>query len=337
MKAFPLFLLFSLLVIVPSLQAQEEQDETGPSSKIFSEFRAQIERYRTAVNEPPFQTMLSDPAYLKYETSLSFFRNGDGYSAIQTLENLVDSKKTPELLKKEIHATLGYIFLEQKRPKEAMEEFILIEDETDFKEKARFGIAWSFMEMEEYVKAIALFEDLTAEFPNGEYASESLFRIGFCYSKLLAFKNAAESYQKALHVYTRKIQDQKDLINSQASSIPFNFEFIFNQPDTKWAHSLLDMKRDVQGFPMMQWASLFLKMEGRLKQKDPDFKRISPENRQNLLQIRNKIHLLFQKYIQEQLHQQKKVLENLSVQTSIAMARNMVLEKSEPGKTSESP
>ena len=318
-----------MLTFVSPLQAQEEIED---SSKILSEFRSQIDLYRTIVHEPPFQTTSSDAAILKYETGLSLFQNGDGYTAIQTFKDLLGSQKSPDFLKKEIHATLGYIFLEQKRPQEGLKEFSAIEDEIDFKEKARFGIAWSFMEMEEYVKAIALFEEVAAEFPTGEYAPESLFRIGFCYSKLLAFKSAAESYQKALHVYNQRIQDQNNFIKTLRDSLPFNSDFIFNSPDPRWAGFLIHLKGEANGRQMMKGALDFLKMEERLKQRDPDLNQHSLEVRQNLLQIRNKINLLFQNFVQEQLHEQKKSLENLSVQASIAMAKNRVLEKSEPGR-----
>ncbi|MHB8481244.1 MAG: tetratricopeptide repeat protein [Nitrospiria bacterium] len=336
MKFYPLFLLSFLLMILPSVQAQEEQEGIEPVSKIFSEFRTQIERYRTIVHEPPFKTGAADLILLKYETGLNFFQNGDGYSAIQTFRNLLESPKTPDFLKKELHATLGYIFLEQKRPREAMEQFTAIEDDVHFKEKALAGIAWSFMEMEEYVKAITLFEDLVAEFPNGEYAPESLFRIGFCYSKLLAFKNAEKSYQKALHTYNQRILDQKRFIKTLGDSIPFSSEFIFNQPDPEWAELLLHMKGENDGYQMVQWASFFLEMEGRLKQEDPDFSQKSPES-QNLAQTRNQIQLLFRKFVQEYLLRQKSVLENLSVQTSMAMAKNMILEKTGIDKESISP
>ncbi|MBI1819839.1 MAG: tetratricopeptide repeat protein [Nitrospirae bacterium] len=329
MKFFLLFLPFFLILCESPGKAQEFPEA---SSNLLKEFKVQIERYRIEAQAPPFEALPADPDLLKYENGLNFFRMGDGYSAIQTFKALSGSKKTSQELKKEVHATLGYIFLEQKRPKEAMEEFTAIEKEPGLEEKARFGIAWSFMEMEEYVKAIALLEDLLPEFPEGEYAQENLLRTGFCYSKLLAYRNALESYQKALNTYNRQSQSRKTFIKKLEQPAPFNREFIFNNPDPEWRRLLARIDEDPNGRQMIQWAASFLNMEDALYQARPGFKQESSEIRRNLLPIRSKIRNLFDQFIREEAALQQKTLEAQSVQAAVELAKILILEKSETGK-----
>ncbi len=292
---------------------------------------------------PPFEATLADPGLLKYENGLNFFRNGDGYSAIQTFNSLLESNKTSQELKKEVHATLGFIFLEQKRPKEAMEEFTTIEQEPGFEEKARFGNAWSFMEMEEYVKAIALLEDLLSEFPEGEYAQENLLRTGFCYSKLLAYRKALDTYQKALNTYNRQSQSGKTFIKKLEQPAAFNRDFIFNNPDPEWRRLLARIDENPDGRQMIQWAASFLNMEDALTQTRPGYIQESSDIRRNLPPVfgspdprvgpvRSKIRSLFDQFIREEAARQQKILEAQSVQAAIELAKILILEKSETGK-----
>lgn len=333
MKFFPLLFAVLLLFfsIVPPTRAGENEEK---SSSLLSEFKSEIEQFRSLANEPIPTSSPPDLPLMTYEKGLNFLHAGNGSSAIHTLKELAGSTPASESLKKEVHAALGYIYLDQNRPKEALEEFAFLEKDDGFRERVLFGIAWGLLEQEEYVKTIAVFEELVNVYPNGENTPEAYSKTGYCYSRLLSYKNAVKNYQKALHLYNKRLLAQKDLLRA-SDRLPAFFQrgFIFSNPDPEWKFFFSQIKNDPQGLEFLQEAEGFFNLEERVN-KNPVFQQSSPQYRQNLSEARVRIQALFQKFIQEQIKEKRQNSQDLSTETAIELARNMVLEQSLPRQNS---
>jgi tetratricopeptide (TPR) repeat protein len=316
--------------MVPHANAGENEEK---NSNLLSEFKSEVEQFRSLANEPILTSSPPDLPLLTYEKGLSLLPAGDGSSAIQTLKELARSNSTPESFKKEVHATLGYVYLDRNRAKEALEEFTLLEKQGLFRERALFGIAWGFLELEEYVKAIAVFEELLNDYPNGEYAPEAYSKIGYCYSRLLAYKYAVKSYQKALHLYNKRLLAQKNLLTASDRPGSFQRTFLFTNSDPEWKIFFEEMRNDRQGAEFLYGAEYFFSLEERVY-KNPVFQQSSPQYRQNLSGAKAQIQALFQKFVQEQIKEKQQITEDLSTEAAIELARNMILEQSLPRQNS---
>ncbi|MBI1823691.1 MAG: hypothetical protein HY200_10965 [Nitrospirae bacterium] len=262
-----------------------------------------------------------------YENGLNLLHNGDGYTAIQKLKELLASSQVSDSFKKEIHATLGYIYLDQLRPKEALLEFSVLEKEPAFRETALNGIAWSLLEEEEFVKTIAIFEELVNEYPDGENSPEAYSKMGFCYSRLLSYPNGVAYYQKALHLYNKRIETLHRLLQASQEPTLFEREFIFVHSPPDWKLLFHQMQTTSTGEEFLKMAEEFFNLTERIN-KNPAFQSNAGTVRNSLAPMKVHIQTLIQKYVQESLMERVSIYQDLSSDTAVELARNMVMEQS---------
>jgi tetratricopeptide (TPR) repeat protein len=146
-----------------------------------------------------------------YSSGLSYLSIGDSFSSTQLrFQKLLDldlgEDRTLHQLIEKTHATLGYLFIEQKRFTEALIEFGRVPETSPYADQARFGLGWTYIGMGECVRAIVAFDDLIQTYPYSRYSLEAWLNIGACYSKLNAYNKAAERYRQALEAYSRHRQ-----------------------------------------------------------------------------------------------------------------------------------
>jgi len=176
--------------------------------------------------ERAFTTLNQIPRYSEfypfgqYSMGLAYLSFGDVYSAVESFRRLasLDAQGNPALLRlvDKAHLTVGYEFLHQKRYMDAIGQFALVPPTSPFFDQALFGIGWGYFKLEEYVKAAVVFKDLRQRFPDSPYSQEALVALGYAYSRLQAFKLSIDQFRLALDSVTtqaQSLQQQIDAIN----------------------------------------------------------------------------------------------------------------------------
>jgi len=151
---------------------------------------------------------------------LAYLNFGDVYSAVESFRRLasmeVHGDPVLSRLIDKAHLTVGFEFLHQKRYMDAIGQFALVPPSSPLFDQALFGIGWGYFKLEEYVKAAVVFKDLRQRFPDSPYSQEALVAMGYAYSRLQAFKLSIDQFRLALDSVTAKaqsLQQQIDAIN----------------------------------------------------------------------------------------------------------------------------
>lgn len=180
--------------------------------------RKQYERAFTTLNQIPHYSEFYP--FAQYSMGLAYLNFGDVYSAVESFRRLtgLDVKGNPALqrLIDKAHLTVGYEFLHQKRYTDAIGQFALVPPASALFDQALFGIAWGYFKLEEFVKAAVVFKDLRQRFPDSPYSQEALVALGYAYSRLQAFKLSIDQFRLALDSVTMQaqaLQQQIDAIN----------------------------------------------------------------------------------------------------------------------------
>jgi hypothetical protein len=176
--------------------------------------------------ERAFTTLNQIPRYSEYypfgqySMGLAYLNFGDVYSAVESFRRLasmeVHGDPVLSRLIDKAHLTVGYEFLHQKRYLDAIGQFALVPQTSPLFDQALFGIGWGYFKLEEYVKSAVVFKDLRQRFPDSPYSQEALVALGYAYSRLQAFKLSIDQFRLALDSVTAKaqsLQQQIDAIN----------------------------------------------------------------------------------------------------------------------------
>ena len=174
--------------------------------------------------ERAFTTLNQIPRYSEfypfgqYSTGLAYLNFGDVYSAVESFHRLtaLDVQGNPALkpLIDKAHLTVGYEFLHQKRYTDAISQFALVPPTSPLFDQALFGIGWGYFKLEEFVKAAVVFKDLRERFPQSPYSQEALVALGYAYSKLQAFKLSIDQFRLALDSVTTQAQALQQQIDA---------------------------------------------------------------------------------------------------------------------------
>jgi outer membrane protein assembly factor BamD (BamD/ComL family) len=176
--------------------------------------------------ERAFTTLTQIPRYsefypfAQYSMGLAYLNFGDVYSAVESFRRLtnIEAGNNPALqsLIDRARLTVGYEFLHQKRYADAISQFAQVYPSSPLFDQALFGIGWGYFKLEEFVKAAVVFKDLRQRFPGSPYSQEALVALGFSYSKLQAFKLSIDQFRLALDSVTtlaQSIQERLDAMN----------------------------------------------------------------------------------------------------------------------------
>ncbi|MEW6325534.1 MAG: tetratricopeptide repeat protein [Nitrospirota bacterium] len=185
----------------------------------------EFERAFTTLNQIPRYSEFYP--FAQYSMGLAYLNFGDVYSAIESFRRLTsleaeDNAALERLLDK-ARLTVGYEFLHQKRYADAIGQFALVRPSSPMFDQALFGIGWGYFKLEEFVKAAVVFKDLRRLFPNSPYSQEALVALGYAYSRLQAFKLSIDHFRLALDSVTtqaQSIQDQIDAVKQPAWKPP---------------------------------------------------------------------------------------------------------------------
>jgi tetratricopeptide (TPR) repeat protein len=158
--------------------------------------------------------------FAQYSMGLAYLSFGDVYSAVESFRRLtgleVQGNPALQRLIDKAHLTIGFEFLHQKRYTDAIGQFVLVPPTSQLFDQALYGIGWGYFKLEEFVKSAVVFKDLRQRFPDSPYSQEALVALGYAYSRLQAFKLSIDQFRLALDSVTtqaQSLQQQIDAIN----------------------------------------------------------------------------------------------------------------------------
>ena len=320
----PFFAFLILFLLISSAQA----GDSGPLfPSLLSEFVSQIDLYRDFVNEPIQASTFESADDRAYQTALKEWQSGNGKAAFRLFEEIARASGRSDWIRKEARVTLGYLYLNQNRPNEAIEEFSAIENERALREDSLNGMAEALVEQEEYVKAIAILEDLVREFPDGRYAADAYGKLGLCYSRLLSYKTSVRYFQKSLHLYSAELRALKALSQIPDPDTLFQRSFVFGNADSQWRTFFKETAREFEGSAFLQKTGDFFNLEDRVH-KSQVFLGSTASYRQRVQEMRTSIQTVFQQFVRQTIANERRLLQDRSSETAVELARNMLLESS---------
>jgi hypothetical protein len=318
----------------------------------------EYERAFTTLNRiPPHSEFYP---FAQYSMGLAYLNFGDVYSAVESFRRLtgLDVKGNPALqrLIDKAHLTVGYEFLHQKRYADAIGQFALVPPASALFDQALFGIAWGYFKLEEFVKAAVVFKDLRQRYPDSPYSQEALVALGYAYSRLQAFKLSIDQFRLALDSVTMQaqaLQQQIDAINQPQWIPPSSINHYpavtglssqvqlddllnhFKEEQTLQTaleqyqaltraiaiidRGLLDLAQMAQNQP--QWFS-----ERENKQRVTTLRAGFEQTKKQALALQSVFKKELGQESSQWLQQEQVRLEEASVQASIGIARNLVLD-----------
>ncbi|MBI3622128.1 MAG: tetratricopeptide repeat protein [Nitrospirae bacterium] len=178
----------------------------------------EFERAFTTLNQIPRYSEFYP--FAQYSMGLAYLNFGDVYSAVESFRRLAaldaQGNRTFQQLINKAHLTVGYEFLHQKRYADAIGQFGQVPPTSPLFDQALFGIGWGYFKQEEFVKAAVVFKDLRQRFPNSPYSQEALVALGYAYSRLQAFKLSIDQFRLALDSVTTQAQALQQQIDAIA-------------------------------------------------------------------------------------------------------------------------
>ena len=211
------------------------------------------------------------------------------------------------------------MFIEQNRYQEAISALGMVSTRSPFFDQALFGIGWSYMKLEEHVKAIVVFKDLTEMLPESSYAYEARVTMGYSYSKLKAYTKAVDNYRNSLEVSSRQI----NLLTQKMETVKLQ------GIDLNQAHKPLALESPEEADKIRGIVEKYQDLT-RLSSKDWA-QPMGNDLKVGLKDLGRRFSSVFQNLILQSLQRQRERLEELSIQASIGIAKNLVLEKTEFG------
>ena len=261
--------------------------------------------------------------YALYALGLAYLGFGDTYAAQQVLKKLtdLDPQNDPQVARliEKSHVNLGLLFIEQNRYPEAVSLLGLLSTRSRFFEQALFGIGWSYLKMEEYVKAIVAFGDLIEMSPESPYVYEARLLRGFCFSKLKAYTKAVSNYREALEISSRQV----NLLTHQMETL--------RQEGIDLPEAIRSLRVDIPGGSdrlreilkeYQELTSLISMDAAQTKGSDPKLR---------LKELEHHFFSTLQESVLQDLQRQSERLEDLSIQAGIGIAKNLTLERTEFG------
>jgi tetratricopeptide (TPR) repeat protein len=265
--------------------------------------------------------------YALYALGQAYLGLGDTYAAQQAFKKLVDlnppatseeSSRVTRLVEKGL-VTLGLMFLEQNRHQEAVSVLGTVSTRSPFFDQALFGIGWGYMKLEEYVKAIAAFGDLTERFPDSPYAYEGRLMMGYSYSRLKAYTKAVDGYRKSLEASSRQVT----LLTQKMETLGQK------EIDLSQVNRSLEIESSAEANKLLETVERYQELALLSSRELPQS--ISNDLRAGLKDVGHRLSSFLKDVTLQGLQRQRERLEELSIHASIGIAKNLVLEKTEFG------
>jgi len=185
---------------LPPGLAGEAHTLAGLSALSLHAFPQAAEFFRRVARTSP------DAPFALYGQAQALAGLGDAFTASELFKKLIQSRSIFDPVRSRViehaHAALGLQLIEQGRYDEALVELGQVPIESPAYETALFGVGWALRKADEHVKAIAIFQDQLARFPNGAHAHEARLLLAAAYAELRAYTRSVTAYRAALDALT---------------------------------------------------------------------------------------------------------------------------------------
>ena len=257
-----------------------------------------------------------------YAIALAYRKLGNIPLSVSWIRRIVEGPPTPYMSDLHFHdwghLILGELLIETD-PQKARDSFEAIPENSPFFQKTLYGLAWSYIKSQEYVKSIVVFRELSSRFPDSFEALEGLVTIGYCYASLSAYEKAVSHYRTLLDKMTLAIQkvevklewldeNEKDIIIGKAF---LKIDEGLRPIDLLFDYSSVERRRLIKELGNLR--ELVSSPEGKLGvEKQVPLHRIEASLKRDWVQ-----------HYREELIQRKRALEELLVRSSLGIARNL--------------
>ncbi|MCC6543775.1 MAG: tetratricopeptide repeat protein [Nitrospirae bacterium] len=237
---------------------------------------------------------------------LSFLRK-------QTAEEEARQRQTLALAHR-ASLTLGFMHLEKKEYNEAIKYLLEIPKESQYYANALFGLGWAYAGMDRLVRSVVIWETLFSSYPNSRYSLEVAPYIGNAYTQLNAYGKAVEQNGIALRYY-------KD-VSAKISALIIEIQ----QGDIKKISTIINVYGNNEVSAGLRLYKGLLQMEEYLGQSGPDTHPDSESLIRNSIKKRQLILDDIKSAEVAHLEKLQKQLLETSIETTIRMAQNLMLE-----------
>jgi tetratricopeptide (TPR) repeat protein len=273
---------------------------------------------------------------------------GDAFTASGTLTKLIQSRSIFDPIRSRVieraHAALGFLFLQQGRDDEALTELGQVRSDNPVYETALFGVGWALRKQNEHVKAIAIFQDLLVRFPAGIHAHEARLALAASYADLRAYTRSVTAYRTALDALTTAMNtvDQRRAAIRESAWDPLvevppdedSIAFTRASEHYRWLVRFeQDLRQTLDRFPAyLAGPPRSATLQNRLQTLDgSQLKANGQELLVKIEAVRNESRQALRALALDALVREQARLEDWSVQASLGIARNLVVERNEVG------
>ena len=144
---------------------------------------------------------VTSTAFVRYNLAVALLklnRTGEAMEQFKLLSEMSSSQKDLLALRDQALIAAGYSLLKSKSPAQAKTYLELVQPNSTFYGKAMAGLGSAYSNLDKYKLSIAAWSELSKRDISDPAALEATLAIPYAYSKLQAFRQAAEHYETSI-------------------------------------------------------------------------------------------------------------------------------------------
>jgi len=148
-------------------------------------------------------------AYSRYNLGILWLKDGNLAQALPFLSKVYTTKEPTNVqrsLQDKAKVALGYHYLKAKEFEKSREQFLSVRLKSAYTNKALLGAGWSYVEADNYNKALSHWLELAKKDIRDIAVQEALLAIPYAYQKLDSMTLSLESYLHASNIYQKQIK-----------------------------------------------------------------------------------------------------------------------------------
>lgn len=152
--------------------------------------------------------------YSRYNLGILWLKDGHLEQALPFLSHVFTTREPTDVqrsLQDKAKIALGFYYLKAKQLDQAREQFLSVRLGSKYTNKALLGVGWSYVEKEDYNKALSHWLELRKRDIRDIAVQEALLAIPYAYQKLKAMRPALEKYLDASNLYQQQIELVSDI------------------------------------------------------------------------------------------------------------------------------
>ena len=238
----------SLLSVGKALPANLQEEHAVLLANILmskSDYKKAVEILEDSDNETAWST------YGKYNMGIALIRLGQQKRGISLLESVGDIKaKTEEMksLRDKANTALGYNFLKENKPDEALSYLNDVRLDGLLANKALLGTGWAYSSRKQYKKALVYWTELQKRDVIDSAVQESLLAVPYSLASLGAGEQAKKHYREAIAIYEAEQQRLNYSMQSiKSGKLIKNLQELDASNEKGWFYALNKLPKSSEG------------------------------------------------------------------------------------------